>query len=349
MTANHDLGYRALFAHPEMVRELITGFTAFKLLDGVALSAFERVNADYVSERPSARQGDVVWRVRLGEQFPDVVILLEFQSGVDRCMALRMQTYVGLLCQDLVKRHQLSPGLLLPPVLPLVFYNGEPPWSATPDLADLLMTPPAELAALQPSQRYALIDQRRLDRAALDANDDLLALLFRIELSLFPDVLTTHVTALKTWFRNTPQTSLRTSVWAWWKALLARKTDNTQLFDLDSAEEDDMKQLKPWDREMEELVNQRALALIEKTMEKIREESKKEGQKEGKEEGQIEGQLITLRNMLGALLRKRFGDLPTPAAQRIAEATKDELEQWFERGLNGPNLALVFGDAKTPG
>ncbi|NHZ88383.1 hypothetical protein F2P45_04985 [Massilia sp. CCM 8733] len=348
MTAHHDLGYRALFAHPEMVRELITGFTSFTLLDGVALSALERVNADYVSERPSARQGDVVWRVRLGEQVHDVVILLEFQSGVDHCMALRMQTYVGLLCQDLVKRHELSPQLRLPPVLPLVFYNGAPPWNAPRDLSGLLIAPTAELAPLQPSQRYALIDQRRLDRAALDANGDLLALLFRIELSSFPDVLTTHVPALKTWFRDTPLTSLRTSVWAWWKALLARKTDNTQLFNLDTAEEGDMDvdlSTLTWDEQMQEVGYQKALAHFEKITEKAKEAVKEEGRKEGMADGQV----IALRKMIGALLRNRFGDLPTPAAQRISQAAKDELELWFARSLDAPGLAAVFGDDKTPG
>nr|WP_167076100.1 Rpn family recombination-promoting nuclease/putative transposase [Massilia aquatica] len=128
----------------------------------------------------------------------------------------------------------------MPPVLPLVFYNGAPRWSAPLDLTELLMVPPAGLAALQPSQRYTLIDQQRLDRAALDANDDLLALLFRIELSVFSDVFTTHVPVLKTWFRSTPLTSLRTSVWAWWKALLARRNDDIQLINLDTAEESDM-------------------------------------------------------------------------------------------------------------
>ncbi|NHZ38588.1 Rpn family recombination-promoting nuclease/putative transposase [Massilia aquatica] len=324
----HDLGYRALFAHPEMVRELITGFTPFKLLDGVALSAFERVNADYVSERPSARQGDVVWRVRLGDHVLDVVILLEFQSGVDRCMALRMQTYVGLLCQDLVKRHQLPPGLLLPPVLPLVFYNGTTPWNAPKDLTELLMECPAELAALQPSQRYALIDQRRLDRAELDANDDLLALLFRIELSQFLDVLTTHVPALKTWFRTTPLTSLRTSVWAWWKSLLARKAADTQLFNLDSVEESDMDMdmdlsALTWAEQMQHLGFQKGCA-------------------EGKAEGIEEGQAIALRRALGSVLHGRFGKLPEPVAERIGQASQAQLEQWFERSLAAPSLSAVF-------
>jgi hypothetical protein len=333
MTANHDLGYRALFAHPEMVRELVTGFTPFRLLDGVALSAFERVNADYVSERPSARRGDVVWRVRAGDHCLEVVILIEFQSGVDHGMALRMQTYIGLLCQDLVKRHELSPALLLPQVLPLVFYNGLPRWSASLELSELFIAPRAELAALQPSQRYALIDQQRLDREALDANPDLLALLFRIELSLFPEVLTTHVPALKTWFRNTPQTSLRTSVWAWWKALLARKTNNEQLFNLDSPEEGDMDLATlTWDEQMQEVGFQKGLALAEKA----------------RAEGIAGGQVIALRKMVDTLLRNRFGDVPPPAAQRIAQATQEELEQWFERSLDAPSLAAVFGDDTAP-
>ena len=202
MTAAHDLGYRSLFAHPELVRELITGFTPFTLFDGLALSAFERVNAAYVSEHLSARQGDVVWRVRLGDQFLYVYILLECQSGVDRWMALRMQTYVGLLYQDLVRRHEFSPGMLLPPVLPLVFYNGAPRWNASMDLAQLLMETPAELAALQPSQRYVLIDQQRLDKTALAANADLLALLFRLELSVFSEVSDDVLPALATWYKG---------------------------------------------------------------------------------------------------------------------------------------------------
>ncbi len=100
MPANHDLGYKFLFAHPELVRELNNGFTSFTWLDGVDVGAFERVNPAYVSERFSERQDDIVWRVKLGDEWLYIYILLEFQSGVNRWMALRMQVYVGLLYQD---------------------------------------------------------------------------------------------------------------------------------------------------------------------------------------------------------------------------------------------------------
>jgi hypothetical protein len=261
---------------------------------------------------------------------------------VDRWMALRMQTYVGLLCQDLVKRHELSPGLLLPPVLPLVLYNGAPRWNASLELAQLLMQAPAELAHLQPSQRYVLIDQQRLDPAMLDANDDLLALLFRIELSHIPDVLNTHFRVLMTWFRDTPQTSLRNSVWAWWKTLVARRSDNQTLFDIDSMEEPDMDAtMINWAEELREIGFQKGVALAEKARE--------EGRAEGKKDGIVEGQVNALRKVLGSLLLNRFGDLPTSVVQLIAQGTPEELEQWVERSLDAPSLSAVFGEGTASG
>nr|WP_248287286.1 Rpn family recombination-promoting nuclease/putative transposase [Massilia antarctica] len=335
MPATHDLGYRLLFAHPELVRELVTDFTSFTLLNDVALSAFERVNPAYVSDHLSARQDDIVWRVRLGDEFLYVYILIECQSGVDRWMALRMQTYIGLLYQDLVKGHELSPGLLLPPVLPLVFYNGVPNWSASMDLSGLLMQAPDELAALQPSQRYVLIDQQRLDKTALEANASLLALLFRLELSAAPDVLYEVMPALTTWFAAAPQANLRRSVQVWINALLARGASERALLVVGNVEEDaDMKgKLDIWAEEFEEIGFQKGSA---------------EGMAKGKAEGKAEGQLAALRGVLGSLLRIKFGDVPELVMKRIDQAPEAELHRWIEHSVNAPTLPAIFGRDAAP-
>ncbi|MDM5180422.1 Rpn family recombination-promoting nuclease/putative transposase [Massilia sp. DJPM01] len=335
MPAPHDLGYRSLFAHPELVRELITGFTSTKLFDEIPLSAFERVNPAYVSERLSAREDDIVWRVRLGDEFLYVYILLECQSGVDRWMALRMQTYIGLLYQDLVKRHALSPGLLLPPVLPLVFYNGLPHWSASMDLAGLLMQAPAELAALQPAQRYVLIDQQRLEATALETNATLLALLFRLELSSAPDVLRKVAPALTAWFHEAPQDSLRRSVEVWVNHLLARRPGKSGPFTCNSVKEvaDMGRKFETWAEEFEEIGFQKGSA---------------EGMAKGKAEGKAEGQIAALREVVGSLLRIKFGVLPELTMQRIDQASETELHQWIEHSVNAPSLPAIFGDDTVP-
>ncbi|MDQ1830820.1 Rpn family recombination-promoting nuclease/putative transposase [Massilia scottii] len=240
MPAYNDLGYRSLSAHPELVRDLVTHFTPFTLFDNVALSLFERVDPVYVSERLAARQSDMVWRVRIGEHVLYVYIVLEFQSGVDRWMALRMQSYVGLLCQDLVKRHALSSGLLLPQVLPVVVYNGAPRWSASLDLAALLM-------------------------AALEANATLLALLFRMELSSTSEVRHNVLPALLTWFGDAPQESLRLLVAQWIKHL-AQRRGNLESFAFDSVEglADMERKFETWAEEFEDIGFQKGLALAEK-------------------------------------------------------------------------------------
>lgn len=132
MTRQADTLYKQLFSHPEILRELLTGFLAVDWAASLDVGAFERVNASYASERGKARHDDMVWRVNVGGEWLYVYILLEFQSRSERWMALRMQVYIGLLYQDLVRQRRLSWGRKLPPVLQVVLYSGRQPWRAPP-------------------------------------------------------------------------------------------------------------------------------------------------------------------------------------------------------------------------
>ncbi|WP_267875839.1 DUF4351 domain-containing protein [Massilia sp. CCM 8734] len=232
----------------------------------------------------------------------------------------------------------MPPSLHLPPVLPLVFYNGVPHWSASTDLATLLMDASTELAPFQPSQRYVLIDQQRLDMAALEANVTLLALLFRMELSSASEVRNTILPALVTWFNDAPQASLMRSVEVWIECLAKRRGEPAS-FTLDSAEEvtDMGRKYATWAEEFANIG-------FQKGNEKGQAEGWAKGRTEGLTEGKTEGQLSTLRGVLTQLLRKRFGNLPEPVEQRIGQASLAQLEQWFERSLDAPGLEAVFGN-----
>lgn len=130
MNARHDASYKHLFSSPKVVRHLVEGFIPDEEIKRLDFSTLERMNASYVSEDLRERADDVVWRVRTEEDWLYLYFLIEFQSGVDRWMAVRLMTYVGLLYQDLIKGGQIA-GRHLPPVLPIVFYTeirpGMPP------------------------------------------------------------------------------------------------------------------------------------------------------------------------------------------------------------------------------
>lgn len=120
MATPHDTGYKALFSHPEMVRDLILGFVPDEWLHSLDYSTLEKVPGSYVTDDLRSRADDVVWRVKVGDEWAYLYLLIEFQSTVDRHMALRIMVYVGLLYQDLLNRGEILADGRLPPVLPIV-------------------------------------------------------------------------------------------------------------------------------------------------------------------------------------------------------------------------------------
>jgi hypothetical protein len=58
-----------------------------------------------------------------------LMLLLAFQSTSDRWMALRVLVYAGLVRQHLVNEKRLPPDGRLPPILPVVLYNGDRHWA----------------------------------------------------------------------------------------------------------------------------------------------------------------------------------------------------------------------------
>jgi len=116
----------------------------------------------HVSDDLHDRADDLIWRVRWGHDWLYIYLLIEFQSTIDHWMAVRIQTYLGLLYQDLIRTRQLSKASRLPPVLPIVLYNGADPWNAAGTLDDLIEPAPPVLCKYRPQQAYFLIDEQRI-------------------------------------------------------------------------------------------------------------------------------------------------------------------------------------------
>ena len=71
-----------------------------------------------------------MWRLRArgAGGWLHVLVLLEFQSTTDSAMALRVLEYTALLYGEMLRRGVARPGAL-PPVVPVVLYNGDSPWA----------------------------------------------------------------------------------------------------------------------------------------------------------------------------------------------------------------------------
>src|SRR5207245_3839627 len=91
------------------------------------------------------REDDLIWRIRRADGWLYIYLLLEFQSRVDPHMAVRIMAYVALLYQGLIRTGQLTPAGTLPPVVPVVLYNGRGHWTASQNVATLIEPMPGGL------------------------------------------------------------------------------------------------------------------------------------------------------------------------------------------------------------
>ena len=168
----HDPVYKQLFSRPRMVRDLLDGFAARSWSGALDFDTLAPLPASYVGRDLQQRHGDLAWRIRFrGDRWLYVVLLLEFQSRVDPSMAVRMLTYTALLYQRLTAEGALRDHQALPPVLPVVLYNGRGSWTAPVDVGELIASGGGAVAPYQPSQRYFLLDAARTSDAELPAGN----------------------------------------------------------------------------------------------------------------------------------------------------------------------------------
>jgi hypothetical protein len=316
MSDYHDTGYKLLFAHPEMVRDLLTGYVHGEWIENADFSTLEHINASYVSDTLKQRHDDIVWRVRVKNRWLWVYLVLEFQSEPDPWMALRMHVYVGLLAQDLVKRGDLVDGML-PPILPLVLYNGLPAWNAAKNIDDLFTPSPRGLELYRPKMIYHLIDEARLKMHPTKSVRTAVEALFRLEHGRTPEELRHLINGLGAMLQDPALSALRRSFTIWIKSLLRRKIPVARAEDINS-----IKDLMEAD------------TMLAERIEGWFEEKWQQGMLQGVQQG--EGVLLR------RLLTRRFDSLPAAIESKLTQASIEQLEIWGDRILDAKSLDDVF-------
>ncbi|MBF0157033.1 MAG: Rpn family recombination-promoting nuclease/putative transposase [Magnetococcales bacterium] len=322
---DYDSGYKTLFSHADMVQDLLQGFVREEWVDQVDFTSLEKVNGSYVTGDLRDREDDVVWRVRWGEEWLYVYLLLEFQATVDWMMSVRITSYVMLLYQDLVKSGQVKAGERLPPVLPVVLYNGKPTWTAAQEIGDLIATVPGGLDRYRPRMRYLLIDQIRYKDAELGAMRNLVAALFRLEQSQSPEKIREVVRHLIEWLRAPEQLSLRRAFTVMLgRVLLPKKVPGQPIPELNDLREVD--------------------AMLAETVQEWTKQWEAQGVEKGLLQGLLQGRQEGEAALLLRILQRRFGTLPEWVAERVRSAGQSSLESWGDRVLDARSLDEIFAE-----
>jgi hypothetical protein len=338
---DHDALYHRLFSHPGLVAQLLRDFVGGTWLAELDLEGMERLNTKFHADIGQRREGDMIWRIprrdgdrnyrrdgdgsyrRDGED-SYLVLLLEFQSTSDHYMAVRVLTYAGLLWQQLVREQRLPAHGRLPPILPVVLYNGDARWRAPVALRALVALPETSpVWRWQPDLRYILIDASAFSEPELAARDGLPALWFRLESASDPVQVVAVADAMLAWFARHPGFAAARAVVA---ELLGTM----------------MAPLGPALRVPEDLLEVRNM--LATRAEEWKQAWLREGRQEGLHEGRQEGRQEGEAKLLLRLLERRFGALPHQVTDRVRAAEISVLEEWGMRILDAGSLEDVFAE-----
>jgi hypothetical protein len=310
-----DAPYKLLFSVPELVRDLVLGFIPDDSLRDLDYSTLERVPSGFVSDDMRYRTNDVLWRVRGSGEGAYLYFLIEFQSTVDRYMAVRVMTYVGLLYQDVVRARVMRPGKMLPHVLTIVLYNGKRRWSAATDVAALVPESPGLVARYQPRHAYLLIDEHRYEAADLARMKNLMACVMRLQSPENEGSMLDVMQQLSELLDGKDE--VKRTVLLWMDTVISRQIGSHA------------ERLKAGSFEEMEMSLAQCFA-----------KWKRQYKREGLQEGRQEGEAAVLRKVL----TQRFGPLPQDLQARIDAAPVDRIDVWVDRVLHADTLDEIFRD-----
>ena len=182
----HDSGYKKLFSNRTIFRQLLETFVNQEWVHSLDFERCEPLDKSFISDHYKETESDLIYKIQFHDREVYIYILIEFQSTVDRFMALRVLNYMTNFYMDFLVNN--SGVQKLPAVFPIVLYNGSARWTAPVNLSNLIeQTPPLGQFGLD--FEYFLIAENTYSQEALLKIRNIVSTLFLAESHYDLDVL----------------------------------------------------------------------------------------------------------------------------------------------------------------
>ena len=326
-----------------MVEDLIRLCLPGDWIEHLDFSSLEQVSERFIEAEGDMkrREADLIWRLRynleaLADRLVDtsdnwfyVYLNLEHMSNPRTFMAVFTESYRLGTWQQMIRHdpEQLPEGKL-PPVLSVVFYNGDKEWKPKmlPELVQTIPNAPPGLAL----GTFVLVDAQRWQVTNVSSP---LEALFKLEqVDSIEDV---KVATRDT--RRAVGTNQELS-----EAFVALL--NNVVFQKLVA--DDEKPLKISNLEETSMLEQRIERIAQGLILQGRSEGLQIGRTEGIQQGRTEGIVVGAQQAKESLFLKlfaaKFGDMSATIQDKAADASSDELDIWAERLLTAERPEDVF-------
>ena len=229
--------------------------------------------------------------------------------------------------QDLIRSESIHKGEQLPPVLPVVLYNGDNRWQAPVDISELIIPIPGGLERYRPQLHYLLLDEGSYHDHELASLRNLTAALFRLENSRTPEDVQQVLQALIAWLQSPQQSGLRRTFTVWLKRVFLPgrmpKVRFDEIQDLQEVHSMLAERVKEWTKDWK----QQGI-----------EEGLQKGLQKGLQQGLQQGEAEFLLHQL----ERRFGPIDETIRIRVRAADSQTLLTWGEQILTAQTIEEVF-------
>lgn len=140
----HDTSYRFLLSSKKLFVELLRSFIDKGWVQAIDEEHVQEIPHSFVLQDFKRQEADLVYRVKLNGQDVVFYLLLEMQSSVDFRMPYRLLLYQVEIWRYWLQNEEEAlfnrKSFQLPPIIPIVLYNGKKKWTAERQFRKLLST-----------------------------------------------------------------------------------------------------------------------------------------------------------------------------------------------------------------
>ncbi len=322
LSAPHDGLFKVLFQSPARALAILKIYLPEEIANQLSDEPPRLIDGSFIDPSFRTSQSDRLFEVTLTTRQPAFIYaLLEHKSAPDPMTPFQIEGYKLKIWQRYMDENPAD-KFKLPPIIPLVFYHGNRPWSVPLSIPEMIVDNDA-MRAISRSQRYILHHIRRDDATNFAAYPEIRAV-----------ILSLHLSQAKR-----DQDDIRTFI-----EVFTSLEDNSDLEAL--VFQYIVRVVQPKRTLLEEALREAKPDRVEIIMgsfyEDVLTEGRAEGMAEGMIKGRAEGRAEGEAEAFLKLARFKYGSVSQEIATIVRQASQDKIDRWLKDLVSAKDINDIF-------
>ncbi|AEX86179.1 hypothetical protein Marpi_1798 [Marinitoga piezophila KA3] len=322
----YDQLFKEIFSDKEMLVEFINLFVKKLKNYDIQPENITIEKTKFTDLKYGDRESDLLFKIKYEENELFLYLIIEHQSSVDYLMQFRILEYMVRIWKKYInenKEQSKRKSFKLPPIIPVVFYNGKRRWTAENWFMRKIINW-EEFSVYVPQFKYEIIDLSQIEEKDLLKAKNALSLLLAVE-KLDKEEISKSLKEIKEVLEKLPENE-KEKFGEYINGIIKVLVKREKIIDTD-IEFEEIKEVNYMFENFVRTVEEAIKESKEKAKIEGLEEGRREGLEEGRKEGRKEGKEESRREIAKKLLLKKFGNKIESIIYKLDYADNDVIEK----------------------